>query len=136
MALRWLARGQGEKPRLLLPIELSVVLSVGWASVYGCLKAFLKVLLAHPTDGRLAYLHGLRDRIVNPARTLCALVGLEQDASVSELSGRGSAGRDQALELISFGMCEDNGILLLHDGRSIPTMSLINHNKCRHTLLA
>ena len=64
MTLRWLATGKRHKTRLLLPIELSVVLSVGWASVYGCLKAFLKVLLAHPRDGRLAHLHGLRDSIV------------------------------------------------------------------------
>jgi hypothetical protein len=37
----------------------------------------------------LAHLHGLSHSIVDPARTLGALVGFEQDAGVGELAGRG-----------------------------------------------
>jgi hypothetical protein len=62
------------------------------------------------------------------------LVGFEQDASVSELAGRGCARGDQAFEVVSFSVSEDNGIFLLHNGRSIPTGSLSNHIK-RHTVL-
>src|SRR5215207_386449 len=102
LALRWLATGERYKPCLLLPIELSVVLPVGWASVEGCLQALLEVLLAHPTDGGLAHLNGLCDLLVDPGRTLLALVGFEQDAGVGELASRGCTDRDQAPEVFSF----------------------------------
>ena len=49
--------------------------------------------LTRKEDGRLANLHS----IVDPARTLRALVGFEQDASVGELAGRGRASGDQVL---------------------------------------
>jgi hypothetical protein len=80
------------------------------------LQAFLKVLLAHPRDRRLAHLHGLCDRIVHPAWSISTLVGFEQDASVSELAGAGSASSDQVLEIVSFGFVEDIRILFLHNG--------------------
>jgi hypothetical protein len=51
----------------------------------------------------LAHLHRLADLLIDPAGALRALVGFEQDASVSELAGRGGARRNQALELFSFG---------------------------------
>src|SRR5215212_3589748 len=82
----------------------------------------------------LAYLHRLCDLLIDPGRTLGALVGLEQDASVGELAGRGRAGGDQAFEVVSFGFSKDNGILFLHNGRSIPTVPLSNHIR-RHTVL-
>src|SRR5215218_9925993 len=94
-----------------------------------------KYCLRTLTNGRLAYLHRLCDLLIDPGRTLGALVGLEQDASVGELAGRGRAGGDQAFEVVSFGISKDNGILFLHNGRSIPTVPLSNHFRC-HTVLA
>src|SRR5215218_8143484 len=93
-----------------------------------------KYCLRTLTNGRLAYLHRLCDLLIDPGRTLGALVGLEQDASVGELAGRGRAGGDQAFEVVSFGFSKDNGILFLHNGRSIPTVPLSNHIRC-HTVL-
>ena len=86
LALRWLATGERHQMRFLLPVELAVVLAVGWASVEGRFQALLDVLLAHPRDGRLAHLHGFGDIGIDPARTLGALVGFEQDAGMGELT--------------------------------------------------
>jgi len=115
LALRWLATGKRHKARLLLPIELSVVLPVGRASVYGFLKALLDIVLAHSGDGGLAHLHRIGYLLIDSARTLRALVGFEQDASVSELAGRGGASGDQVLKLNSFSVTQDYEILFLHN---------------------
>src|SRR5215210_5951116 len=74
----------------------------------------------------------LCDPLIDPGRTFGALVGLEQDASVGELAGRGRAGGDQALEIVSFGFGKDNGILFLHNERSIipSTGSFRNIRNC------
>ena len=81
-----------------------------------------KNCFAHPTDGRLAHLHSICDLLIYRGRTPGALVGLEQDcASGGELAGRGRAGGDQAFEVVWVGFGKDNGILFLHNGRSIPT---------------
>jgi hypothetical protein len=74
-------------------------------------------------------LHRIRDLLVHPARTLGALVGFEQDASVGELAGWGGARGDQALQIVSFGFAEDYGIFLLDNGRSVPAVSFFNQIK-------
>jgi hypothetical protein len=80
----------------------------------------------------LARLHSICDLLIDPAGPLGALVGFEQDASVSELAGRGAASCDQALELFSLGFAQDNGIFLLHNERSIPTASMIKSSVTEH----
>src|SRR5918995_3334346 len=77
-------------------------------------------------DGRLTHLQRIRDLLVHPAKTLGALVGFEQDASVGELAGWGGARGDQALQIVSFGFAEDYGIFLLHNGTSVPAVSIFN----------
>jgi hypothetical protein len=67
LPFRWLTTGKGEKPCLLLPVQLPVVLPVRGTSVESCLKAFLKVLLTHLGHGRLAHLHRLGNHLVHPA---------------------------------------------------------------------
>ena len=49
-------------------------------------------------------------------RTLGALVSLEQDSSVSELAGGYGASRYEPLQLNSFGLVQNIGIFLLHNG--------------------
>lgn len=61
----------------------------------------------------MAWLQRLGNLLIDPAGALRALVGFEQDASVSELTGRGGARCNQALELFSFGFDKDNGNFFL-----------------------
>jgi hypothetical protein len=88
------------------------IISLSWQGLRTARIA--EELGGHPKTVRKR-LHRIRDLLVDPGWTLVALVGFEQDASVSELAGRSSASRDQALEVVSFGLCEDNWILLLHN---------------------
>jgi len=82
-----------------------------------------------------AHLHRLGDLLIYPARSLRALVGLEQDASVGELAGGGGASGDQAFQLDSLCVTQDNGIFLLRNAQNIPTV-LPSNQISQHALLA
>jgi hypothetical protein len=60
----------------------------------------------------------LGDVFIDPSRPpLGALVvSFEQDPGVGELAGRGGAGRYEPLALFSFGLGQDKGIFLFHNG--------------------
>jgi len=116
-ALRLLGAGKRDQPcLLLLSVQFPVILSVRSTAVESCLRALAEVLFAHSGHSRLACLHRFRDRIVHPAWSLRALVGLQQNTGMCELVGRGGTCRNQALELFSFGFGQDNGIFLVHNG--------------------
>jgi hypothetical protein len=121
------SRPQSDEARLPLAIELAMVLPLRRTAVEGRLKSLLKVLLAHPTDGRLAHLHGVGYLLIDPARPLRALVSLEQDTSVGEFAGGSCACGDEPLEIVSFGVAENDRIFLLHNGASVPTATPSNH---------
>ena len=89
-------------------------------AVEGCLQTILKVLFAHPRDGRLTHLHSICNLLIYLARSLRALVGFEQDPDVSELAGGGCARGNQAFQLNSFSVTQDNGVLFLHNGQTYP----------------
>jgi hypothetical protein len=75
----------------------------------------------------LAHLHGVGYLLIDPARSLCALVSLEQDTSVGEFAGGSCACGNEPLEIVSFGVAENDRIFLLHNGASVPTATPSNH---------
>ena len=79
----------------------------------GGLEALLDEALADPLDGGDAHLGGLGDAGVRPGGAARRGVGLEQDAGVGQLLGRGLAGRDQLVQLLALlgGQCH---LVLLH----------------------
>jgi hypothetical protein len=109
-------RPQRDQARLLLPVKLPMVHPLWWASVEGCLKTLLKVLLLR-TLATVGWLTSTASLLPSrpPAWSFRTLIGFEQDASMSELAGRGGTCGDQVLELFSLGFGEDNGILFLHN---------------------
>src|SRR5215204_5273750 len=129
VALGRLAAGQSDEARLLFAVELATVLPLRRASVQGRLKTLAAVLFANPGDGRLAGLDRLGDPFVHPSFPFRTLIGLQQDAGVSELAGGGGARGDEPLQIVSFGIAEDDWISLLHNGRSVPAVSLCNQIK-------
>ena len=77
--------------RFLRAIQLAHILAGGRSAIEGRLHALLDVLLAHSENRRLADFDRLGNGVVHPARSVGALVGLEQDAGMGQLAGRGRA---------------------------------------------
>src|SRR5215217_638553 len=99
------------------------------SSVERRIETLLEVLPANPGHGGLARLHRLGDLLIDPARSLGTLVGLQQDASVGELACGDGARGYEPLEVVSFSVAEDDWIFLLHNEASVPTMSFPNQIK-------
>src|SRR5829696_1904420 len=74
----------------------------------------------------VGWLDRLGDPLVHPSVPFRTLIGLQQDAGVSELAGGGGARGDEPLQMVSFGIAEDDWIFLLHNGMSVPAVSLLH----------
>jgi hypothetical protein len=114
LACRGLATGEGDQPRFLLAVQFPQVHAPWCPPVQGGLQPRLDELLPDARDRRLADLHRVGNRRIDPARATRAFVRFEEDPRMSQLARRGGARGEQLLELVTFGFGQENHVFLVH----------------------
>ena len=100
--------------------ELALIRAASSPAMEGSRKTLLNERFANPRDSGLRDLNGFGNSIVDPGRSIRALVSFEEDAGVRAPTSRCRACGNQALKLGTLWVGQDDWILLIHP-RIIPT---------------
>jgi hypothetical protein len=100
---------------LAVTIQLVLILPSRLASIQSGFESFFDEPLSHPLHGGGADVQALGNRGIAPTRSPLALVGLQENPGVCELSRRGFAPREHGTQHLAFFFGQRDDILLPHD---------------------